>query len=161
MVAWNFVERTQPHSGAAHATKLRSVSQHAKPHPPNTQKGKEDKETPTGRKEQLGRGEGPTGAPLRRGQLYSGTGGTSGQRPIDGGFDDDDVYYYIRWRLKLEGETFPIKKLRGAIHIPPSIVSSRHFDQGRFLEASCCCSSGRTFCVRLLLALYRQLRWGP
>ena len=105
MVAWNFVERTQPHSGAAHATKLRSVSQHAKPHPPNTQKGKEDKETPTGRKEQLGRGEGPTGAPLRRGQLYSGTGGTSGQRPIDGGFDDDDVYYYIRWRVKLEGET--------------------------------------------------------
>ena len=24
----------------------------------------------------------------------------------EGGFDDDDdVYYYIRWRLKLEGET--------------------------------------------------------
>ena len=24
---------------------------------------------------------------------------------VDSGGDDDDVYYYIRWRLKLEGET--------------------------------------------------------
>ena len=23
-------------------------------------------------------------------------------------FDDDDVYYYIRWRLKLEGETLDV-----------------------------------------------------
>ena len=74
-MAWNFVERTQPHSGAAHATKLRSVSQHAKPHPPNTQKGKEDKETPTGRKEQLGRA-------LAR-DFYSKNPTPNGSRPSD------------------------------------------------------------------------------
>ena len=39
-------------------------------HPPrqHTRKGKEDKKNPTGAKERLGRGGGPTGAPLRRGQ---------------------------------------------------------------------------------------------
>ena len=33
-------------------------------------KGKGEKENPTGRKEQLGSGGGPTGAPLRRGVLF-------------------------------------------------------------------------------------------
>ena len=45
------------------------------------------------------------------------------------------------------------------VHSPPSATLP-----AIFLEASCCCScwcSRRTFCVRLLLALYCQRRWGP
>ena len=56
--------------------------QHMKPHPPeHTRKGKGEKENPTGRKEQLGRGEGQQGLHCGEANPNQRLGGTSGQRP--------------------------------------------------------------------------------
>ena len=37
--------------------------------------------------------------------MYEGAGRHDTREKVGWNDDDDDVYYYIRWRLKLEGET--------------------------------------------------------
>ena len=54
------------------------------PPPEHTRKGKGEKENPTGRKEQLGRGEGQQGLRCGEANPNQRLGGTSGQRPSAG-----------------------------------------------------------------------------